>query len=282
MSLARKKIILFLILTFSFSGVFYYLMASAGEIGSYTLGLMWCPGIAALLTQFAFQRNVRGLGWGTGRPKYLLLSYGLPVIYGVVIYGVVWLTGLGKFSPDEIAQQVAAQFQFEVSSPIVVVVLYTLVMATIGILLSGLTALGEEIGWRGLLVPELAKETSFTKTALFSGIIWAAWHFPVILFADYNAAGIPAWYSLTNFFVAVVGLSFAFAWLRLKSGSLWTAALLHASHNLFIQNIFTPLTADTGITAYIIDEFGIGLALAGVAIAWIFWRKRGELPAVAS
>lgn len=281
MSLPRKKIVLFLVLTFSFSAVFYYLIASSGEIGPYSAGLMWCPGVAALLTQFIFQRNVRGLGWGAGRLKYLLLSYGLPIIYGLIIYGVVWLTGLGKFNPNEIAQQVAAQFQFEVSSPIVVVVLYALVLGTIGILLSGLTALGEEIGWRGLLVPELAKETSFTKTALISGVIWSAWHTPAILFADYKAAEIPAWYSLTNFFVAVVGLSFAFAWLRLKSGSLWTAVILHASHNLFIQNIFTPLTRDTGITAYLIDEFGIGLALAGVVIAWIFWRKRGELPAIA-
>jgi membrane protease YdiL (CAAX protease family) len=44
--------------------------------------------------------------------------------------------------------------------------------------------------------------------------------------------------------------------MRLKSGSLWTAAILHASHNLYIQAIFTPLTRNTGKTAWFIDEFG--------------------------
>jgi protein-S-isoprenylcysteine O-methyltransferase Ste14 len=79
------------------------------------------------------------------------------------------------------------------------------------------------------------------------------------------------------FAVMVLGISFAFAWLRLKSGSLWTAALLHASHNLFVQGIFTPLTTETSLTPYIIDEFGIGLALAGLVVALIFWRRRGAL-----
>jgi hypothetical protein len=30
------------------------------------------------------------------------------------------------------------------------------------------------LSWRGLFVPELAKVTSFTKTALISGVVWAA------------------------------------------------------------------------------------------------------------
>ena len=37
-----------------------------------------------------------------------------------------------------------------------------------------------------------------------------------------------------------IAISFVFAWMRLKSGSLWTGALLHASHNLYVQTIFTP------------------------------------------
>jgi membrane protease YdiL (CAAX protease family) len=80
----------------------------------------------------------------------------------------------------------------------------------------------------------------------------------------------------------VIGISFAFAWLRLKSGSLWTAVLLHASHNLFIQGIFTPLTQDSGPTMYWIDEFGIGLALGAVVVAYLFWRRRNELNAPGS
>ncbi len=69
------------------------------------------------------------------------------------------------------------------------------------------------------------------------------------------------WYSLICFTLLVIGLSSAFAWLRLKSGSFWPAAMLHASHNLFIQNILDPLTANTGLTPWIIGEFGLGLVI---------------------
>jgi membrane protease YdiL (CAAX protease family) len=141
---------------------------------------------------------------------------------------------------------------------------------------SSASALGEEIGWRGFLVPELAKVTNFTGTALISGLIWSVWHYPVLIFGGYNA-GTPAWYALICFTMMVVSISFVFAWMRLKSGSLWTGVFLHASHNLFIQSIFTPLTKNTGKTAYVIDEFGFALPLAAIFFALFFWKKRHQV-----
>jgi len=58
------------------------------------------------------------------------------------------------------------------------------------------------------------------------------------------------------------------AWLTLRARSLWPAAILHASHNLFIQSILKPLTKDTGPTKFITDEFGIGLVVT-VTVALI-------------
>lgn len=139
----------------------------------------------------------------------------------------------------------------------------------------GLFALGEEIGWRGFLVPHLAP-LGFTRTALISGGVWALWHYPMLLFADYNA-GTPAWYGLSCFTVMTVGISFAYTWLRLRSGSLWTGVLLHTSHNLFIQGVFGPLTADTGPTEYVAGEFGAALAVVGLLVGYLFWRRRGEV-----
>ncbi|UCC50697.1 MAG: CPBP family intramembrane metalloprotease [Anaerolineaceae bacterium] len=58
--------------------------------------------------------------------------------------------------------------------------------ATLGVLQARLPALGEEIGWRGFMVPQLAKLTSFNKTALIGGVIWGIWHVPIIIFGGYN------------------------------------------------------------------------------------------------
>jgi uncharacterized protein len=276
-STSTKKLWVFLLLTFALSSVFYYLIISSGSIQSYSMGLMWCPGVAALVTQLIFQHNLCGMGWKPGKFKYLLASYGLPLVYVLVVYALAWFTGLGAFSPDKLVTQAAAQYHIQVHSQVVFVIVYGLIIATFGVVMGALTGLGEEIGWRGLLVPELAKKFSFTKTALISGGIWAFWHYPVILFANYNNSSAPAWFGLVCFTVLAVGISFPLAWLRLKSGSLWTAVILHAAHNAFIQALFTPLTGPTPWSAYIIDEFGIGLALAAVVVAYLFWRRRKEI-----
>ena len=75
----------------------------------------------------------------------------------------------------------------------------------------------------------------------------------------------------------VVAMGFPFAWLRLRSGSVWPAAILHASHNLFVQAFFDRVTVDTGPTRWLTGEFGAGLALAFIAVGWIFWRARASV-----
>ena len=99
---------------------------------------------------------------------------------------------------------------------------------------------------------------------------------PLIVFADYNG-GTPAWYSVLCFVVMVVSLGVPFAWLRLRSGSVWPAAILHASHNLFVQGFFDRVTVDTGPTRWLTGEFGAALALAIVGTAWLFWRARASV-----
>ena len=251
-------------LTVALSSIFYFLIITSGTIFAadmlYILAWMWCPGIAALLTSILHEKNLNGFGWGFGKPRYLLLSYFLPVSYSFLAYFLVWSSGLGGLQ-----RGLDLEF-FE----------FFAISATLGILLSSLSSIGEEIGWRGFLVPELARVTNFKRTSIISGVIWAVWHYPLILFADYNS-GTPAWFGLSCFTVMIIGISFPLAWLRLKSGSVWTAVIFHASHNLFIQQIFDPLTNDTGATKYFIGEFGIVLALISVPFAYVFWKKRHEM-----
>jgi len=109
-----------------------------------------------------------------------------------------------------------------------------------------------------------------------SGLIWAVWHYPGILGAGYEA-GTPKGYEVLCFTAMVVAMSFVLGWLRLKSQSLWPCAVLHASHNLFIQAIFDGMTATTGKAVYVTTEVGIGMVMTiGLLAVW-FWLKRGEV-----
>lgn len=277
-----KKIYTFLFLVLILSSIVYYFIFKSGSLQAYggnlVLILMWVPGISGILTQLIYEHTLRGMGWKLGKAKYLFLAYFLPLLYCLVVYGITWISGLGSVPNPEYLAEISSNYGISNSNPIVVVLIYSAVASIIGLFGSLLSATGEEIGWRGVFVPELAKVTTFPKVALISGAVWAVWHMPVIFFADYNMPGIPTWYAGVMFTIMVLGISFAFAWLRLKSGSLWTAAILHASHNLFVQAIFTPMTLQNKITPFIIDEFGVGLALAGVLVALFFLHKNKQQP----
>jgi len=131
-STSPPKIWVFLLLTFAFSTIFYYFIIASGSIHTYSWGLMWSPGVAALITQLIFQRNIRGLGWSIKPSKYWLVGYSLPVGYGLLVYGLVWLTSLGAFAPAAMAKQAAAQLHIQTQSPIVFLIIYSFVAATVG------------------------------------------------------------------------------------------------------------------------------------------------------
>lgn len=279
MSPSRRQIATYLFFVFLFTSVFYFLILRAKTLGAggglFVTGMMWCPALAAFATLRLNRRRLSELSWKWPARRFALASWYIPLSYAATAYVMVWVTGLGAFPNHQFMDSLVARMGLGLS-PTASTLLYVALMGTFGLVGGMSRALGEEIGWRGFLVPEMSKTFSFTATAFISGVVWSLWHYPVLIFADYNA-GTDTLYAMACFTIMVVAISFVFAWMRLKSGSLWTGALLHASHNLYVQAIFTPLTRNTGKTAWFIDEFGLMLPLVTIAFAVYFWARRGEL-----
>jgi hypothetical protein len=88
---ARKRIVTFLVLTLLFTAVSASLAIGIGLEGNagdvIALAVVWSPGVAVLITVFAFQRNLKGIGWRLGKPRYLLIGYGLPLVECTFVYG---------------------------------------------------------------------------------------------------------------------------------------------------------------------------------------------------
>ncbi|MGA8741733.1 MAG: CPBP family intramembrane glutamic endopeptidase [Terracidiphilus sp.] len=275
-----KQILTFLVLVFLFSSLPYFLMIHSGHIGAGN-GLvvrlvMWCPAAAAFATCALFRIDTRTLGWNWRPLRFEVLGYLLPLIYAVPVYIIVWIAIPGSFALAAFEKAAADSLSMPSSPHIATFGLMIPMLATLGVIGSVANALGEEIGWRGFLLPRLTGQFGFTFGCVVSGLIWAVWHYPGLLWSDYNA-GTNAVYALTCFTLMVIGNAFIMGWLRLKSGSLWPCALLHASHNLFIQAILDRITAPVGRTLYYTTEFGCGLVLAVGATAVYFWTRRGEL-----
>jgi len=234
---------------------------------------MWGPGIAAIVTRLIHRGNLKNMGWNLGRPRFLLLAYFIPLLLPLIAYSFVWMTGLGGGTVDRLANLIRKGAPFLEDSPVFVLFI---ILAIYGLFRNLTTATGEEIGWTGFLTPAFLEFTSPVKTSLMVGFLWAVWHYPIILFAGYNV-GTTAWLAIPFFTIMIIGFSFIRTWLWIGSGSLWTGAILHASHNLFIQGFFDNLTIDYGGTKLFTTEFGCVTAvvylIAGVLVLRR-WRKR--------
>lgn len=266
-------------LAYALSALFWVPLVRQGFDLLLITAVMWSPGVAAVVVSRYTGREPGALGWRWGGARAAWIAYLLPLAYGLLVYGLAWLTGLGRFYDTAFVEETLATYGLEALPPGVGIGLFVLLTGTAGLVAKTGRALGEEIGWRGFLVPELARHHDFGTVSVVTGVIWAAWHYPLLLLGDFYS-GPDRLVSLGCFTVMVVGISFPFAFYRLKTGSVWPAAIMHGSHNLFIQSIFTPLTAETAASPWVLDEFGVGLAAVGVVLAAIYWRRRHELPGV--
>jgi len=265
MDKTKTGIIAFLIVEAIIVSVFSTLIILDGRGLSqnipYTLVLMVSPALVGLGTSWFFNKTLNGFGWKLGKAKYLLISYLTPLIYILVPYGMALGLGLVLLDANAVAKlSLVEGLQFFL----------------VNILILCILVLGEEIGWRGFLLPQLCKVTSFAKASTLVGVVWILVHFPIFIFADYNAGGAPLWLRLLCFTILAFGVNTAINWLRIKSGSLWTAVLLHATHNSFLQDI-SPLFVKTTNAEYLLSESGVALALAGIVVGTIFWLKRNQL-----
>jgi len=284
-AVSRKPLITFLGLVSVLAAISYAIAFSGGE-GNQNGGIVLVqlsPLLSAFITKLIYQRNVRGLGWKWGKTRYQLASYVLPFGLGLVSFGLVWLLGFGGFYNEaflaEAQSGIADTFGLSLSSPATVILVLILVSGTVGFLAPTLFAIGEEVGWRGFLVPELNKHYNFTKTSLISGVIWAVYHFPLLIFLYAPSRNISPWPLMVFAIIAGIGISTIMAWMRLKSGSVWTAVIFHGALNTFNQTIFQNLTTETSrLTHYISGEHGLMLALITAVVGYLFWRKRDSLP----
>jgi membrane protease YdiL (CAAX protease family) len=160
--------------------------------------------------------------------------------------------------------------------PTTFVIVATVQSVLLAPILAIVIAFGEEYGWRGYLQSELFK-LGRVRGVLLLGIIWGAWHWPLILMG-YNYPGHPA-LGVVLMTLYTTGLAVVLGYVVLRSGSVLLAAYLHALNNQVASFIvamgFRPF--DPAFS------FGVGIygiaTLAVVALVVLrdpIWRAKGS------
>ncbi len=229
-------------------------------------GLMWLPLLVSVGLRLLAREPLLELGRAESG---LGAAYGVPAACAAFTYGAALAVGAVHFQAPAEAGADASLSTWAVAA---------LLDATLGVLLGMILAFGEEVGWRGYLVPRLVAGRVPGALAL-SGAVWGLYHLPLIVRGAYASSDLP-WISAALFMATIVPAGVFFGWLRLASGSVWPAVLAHSVHNVFYQGIFGAWFAGA-LEPWLAGEAGaFSLAAYGAVALWL-WRS-GRLSRVSA
>lgn len=159
----------------------------------------------------------------------------LPILLALATVGVAaafgWLrldlVGFSAYA-DTVRTALPTGNPIEALPPIPVLVAIQLISMPFGALFNAILAFGEEIGWRGWLLPAL-RPLGTWPALIGTGVVWGLWHSPLILLG-YNF-GRTDWTGVAFMVLGCVAWGVLFGWLRLRSGSVWPAVFGHGALN---------------------------------------------------
>ncbi len=261
----KKQVIIYLLWTFGAAYLIQFLTASlyknnrmAGQL--VLAAMMFVPAVGVVLSG----AKLKDMGWKPQirkNRKPILTAWFAPVILSVIGAGLYFLFFpkhldlSGEYilvmGGTEAFEQMKAQ---GISYPV-----YALIglisSITYAPLINMIAALGEEIGWRGFLYPQLEARFGRKKGWLLGGVIWGAWHWPLIWLIGYEYgaatgnfkgyAGFPVT-GMLLFSVITAGLGILHAWLYEKSGCIWVPSILHGAFNAAATIPMTVCLTNTG------------------------------------
>ena len=262
----RNQVVRYLVWTFVLAyiiqfGAAYLYNHDNKLIGSLVIAaMMFVPTLGVLLSG----AGLKGMGWNPqikGNIRIFLAAWFAPVILtaiGAVLYFLIF-PGHFDMSGGYIAAGVGAEAFRQLEEKGISYPLYFLISVigsvTYAPLMNTFIALGEEIGWRGFLYPQLKARFGRRGGWLLGGFIWGAWHWPLIWLIGYEygaAAGNPAGYAgfpvtgMLLFGIITIGWGILHDFLYEKSGSIWVPSLLHGAINAAAGLPLAVCLTDTG------------------------------------
>ena len=222
----KRTLALYLIIVFAISIPIEILWIIFGEAGTGLAALlMLLPAIVAIILKLIFFRKEPLLGLGLGKkPVYYLLALVIPLVYIGLSYSLYWL-----FTPEAFAgtgvfvEEISAAFK--VQNPNAAFIFMAI---AVSILSNTPITFGEEVGWRGFMFPIMYKLWGRNKALITSGLIWAAWHLPVLVSGNYMP-GANVLYKVPMFVISILACTVIVSWFRMKSGSVWPGTLAQCS-----------------------------------------------------
>jgi membrane protease YdiL (CAAX protease family) len=205
--------------------------------------------VLVVLTPFQGRSIWTGLGLNRAGVRLWPVAVAVPLAVAATCYLTAWQLGFVK---------PAAALGVSVISLIINLSVTTVLM------------LGEELGWRGYLLPRIQQLTSRPGGAILTATAHGAVHLPlIVLTSTYNNLG-SRWVIAPLTLVTITGAGIFYAWLRDTTHSIWPPAIAHAVGNTALAYLAaTALPTTATKLAYLAGEGGVVTAVALTAVAVI-------------
>ncbi|MFP9193936.1 CPBP family intramembrane glutamic endopeptidase [Natrialbaceae archaeon A-CW1-1] len=209
---------------------------------------MFTPGIAGVIVCLHHDIALSDVGLRTGRRRWLALAafLPLPVLSAITIFSI-GVPGVTFDSSLNIAAEVG------LTSGVFWALIAWGIVVVIGATFNAVFGLGEEFGWRGYLLWELAP-LGFWKASLVIGAVWGVWHAPLIL-AGHNYPSFPI-IGIGAFTIACIALAPLFTYIVIRSQSVLPAAIFHGVFNA-VGLVGYAATDDAVLRQLVASEGGV-------------------------
>ncbi len=250
-----REIVAYLSLTY---GIALAIAVAMPDFNINKLLTIFAPVIAVTVVTFTLvKRGSRRELWGglgltrTGMGS-VLPALLIPIALCGSAYGTALLIGAGRLDVDIDASRLGDRS----------------LSLLIGLLLMTVVLLGEEIGWRGFLLPRVQEVTGKRRAAVLTGFAHGLFHLPLILVAStYDAEG-ARWIAAPAAVVVITAGGVLYAWLRDRSGSIWPVAFAHSVVNtVFDLGAAGVVATSPASMAYVAGETGFATLGAVAAVA---------------
>lgn len=198
MKINIKKVMLFVGITFGLTLVFHILIPFSKDPKALLGFAMIIPLLSVVIVQKMIYKKkvIPTLGFSIGQLRWYFIAIIIPIA----------LSFNSKWTIEQL-----------------------ILMMVVGLTISTLSALLEEVAWRGFLRKEL-NGISRIKSYFITALIWSTWHIPVAFLYKYTDDIL---LNTILFCGQLFLLSFIINWLRDASNSIIPASLFHGMLNVF-------------------------------------------------
>lgn len=262
--------LLTLSLTFGFALLLHYL-----ELDQLSPFLMIIPLFTSFIVQKAMLKKPifgpNGLGFQLGKKRFIILAPLFSLLFIILVYFISYLWNIDLFTVEYARIAIRELTTYNESNSLMInIVIAGSIQLLIAPFINIFIFIGEEVGWRGFLYPNLMSLYG-KKGLIVGGFIWGVWHAPMIYLYDLNF-GTHHHFGIIFMILFCILAGIILQFIYARSHSIYAVALMHGMLNIAGTFVVT-FTVQSKYRYFIDGATGIiGLIILSI-IASICYKK---------